>query len=301
MKHATIDQLLIASIPVGSDHVFVERVMLSVRQGKNPFDRALRHTPDAARRTLLARIRHLPKIALIALAILATITITGTAYAAYRLWLSPQARTGSYQENDNRKAAVIDLKNCKFYGEQATFELKRGSTLKPEEIDKVVQARCELDAISSWAGSTWRTELPASIMYSPSALTVQDISADNIALLEEGQQQQTFALNHETIFIQNGQPALKKAIKKGDSVLTVVRYHYADESGGTPTKSELLALVKSRLTCSVLFLADTKSNRGAGSLYRQYPGNMHKWFGHRCFPQRRSHDIAVSASCRRNV
>ncbi|HTE22397.1 MAG TPA: hypothetical protein VK674_05145 [Candidatus Limnocylindria bacterium] len=249
MKNATIEQILIASAPVGGDHdhPFVQKVMGSIRQ-ERAFNQVLRESGATEKPSFITKLRHLPKLALIALAILTTLVLTGTAYAAYRLWLSPQARTGSYQENDNRKAAVIDLENCKNYGDQVTFELKRGSTLKPEEIDKVVQARCELDAIASWAGSTWKTELPASVQYSPSALTVQDISPDTISLIEEGRDQRTFALNHETIFIQSGQPATKRDIKKGDALLTVVRYHYADENGGAPTSSELLALVKVELS-----------------------------------------------------
>jgi hypothetical protein len=246
MKKPTIDQMLIASIPSGGNqnHPFVQRVMQSIHQDRNGFGHALHALETPQKRTFLVRLRHLPKLTLLVLVILAMVVISGTAYAAYRLWLHPRTHTESFQENNKRIAAVVNLENCKDLGSQATFEIKRGSTLKPEEIDEVLQAKCELSAIENWSSTTWKADPLTMILTYPGGLTVQDISSNNVTFVEDSGDRQTYALTAETVFVEDGQLVSQKAIKKDDAVSTVVRHHYADENGGAPTKSELLAVVK---------------------------------------------------------
>lgn len=142
----TVEQLIIASHSGhGKNTRFTEVVMVSIK----------RTAPSGAlstsRSSIWSRLRHLPKFAVIVLALLGLMIASGTAYAIYTLWPKPAVTVTTPEENQfGRSQFSVSLENCAGPN-RASYEIKRGSTLQNDEIPKVLQARCERDVIEKWA------------------------------------------------------------------------------------------------------------------------------------------------------
>lgn len=145
----TLEQLIIAS-HAGHEHdtQFTKQVMTSIK----------RTTPSGAlfvtKPSVWTRLRHLPKFAVIALALLGLTVASGTVYAIYTLWPKSTVTVTSPEENQfGRTQFSVSLENCVGVN-QASYEIKRGSTLQNDEVPKVLQARCERDVIEKWANDS---------------------------------------------------------------------------------------------------------------------------------------------------
>lgn len=239
MDKINIEQALIASAKDKTNSVFTKRVMTSISKNKvvEPHNR----------KSFFNKIWHLPRYAIIAMAVLLTALASGTAYAAYQLWLAPSAQiTSSSQNQYNRKEVVVGFQNC---GKTASakYEVKSGNLLSDTEVAHLLQARCEILTITNWANKQWESNTPTkSVNVSAESFAVTKIS-DNTIDASSDSFSTTLQFTSSTKFIVNGLETDANAIKPGDNILYVELDSYASASGGSPTKRELMAVIKLEL------------------------------------------------------
>ncbi|HEY1835703.1 MAG TPA: hypothetical protein VGG13_02680 [Candidatus Saccharimonadales bacterium] len=221
MKKATLEQRLLASRPADTtNHAFVTRTMDAVRiaRGNETFSDILRTTNATKKEHLFMKLRHLPRFAAISIIIAGLAAVSGTAYAAYQLWLKPTATVQSSSHNQ----ALIKLRNCEQYGGNTGLHvvINKSSGLSAAETAKYIQANCEINAVQSWAMATFQGKVKAAsdILLPYSIQAVQG----NAITLHDGSALQHIQVNSQTIYAANGALVTKKAIAAGDTVAYVV-------------------------------------------------------------------------------
>ncbi|HET6746809.1 MAG TPA: hypothetical protein VFH06_01745 [Candidatus Saccharimonadales bacterium] len=150
-----IDTYIAAARPDDSQNanvLFTDRVMTSITSSEI-FSSAIRKTSVTKKETLFMKLRHLPKIAIIAIAIGALLFVTGTTYAVVQTIsnLSHVKVDESSTNEFGRKQLSVKFNSCdEQKKEGTTYELKRGSNLSAEDGAKVLQAKCDMDTLTSW-------------------------------------------------------------------------------------------------------------------------------------------------------
>ena len=106
------------------------------------------------------KLKHLPKFAIIAIALGALLVCSTGVYAAYKLlWPKPHADVSEMTTSvSGRDEVSIPFSQCGDTTMAQRYELKKNATITPEQIADVVQAQCELQAITSWANATYRQD-----------------------------------------------------------------------------------------------------------------------------------------------
>lgn len=244
MKDLKFDFLLAAAKPDGylNNKNFTDKVMRQI-QHSEILSSAVRNMDVNKKETFIMRLKYLPKFVIIAIAI-ATLTITGGAtYALYKvLWEHPSVSVDKPTKNQfGRTQVIASFENCSNQSDEATFEIKRGSTLDPSEVEKILQARCELDAIAEWSGADEIPEGPdpsireaegtssaTSTMVSAGASKIVHIDESAIVLEanQNGTSEKPLVLTPDTQFIAGNHQVDKSAIHAGDNVLYVNDYSY---------------------------------------------------------------------------
>lgn len=227
-----IEKRIIAAQPLArGKSEFVARTMLAVKQAKTreTFFHALRNT-NMTKKSLLTKLKHLPGIMVAAIVIGALLFVSGTAYAAYKLWLSPGARIKSVEQKFGRDQALIDMKNCNSYQGKVQVEINDDKSGSPDEAAKGLVAHCEIEAIQSWAIKDL-SEDPSSVLF---PFTINDIKYQQVSVSNPYKDTRTFNLNDATPIVFKGDIVKLSSLSKGDAVAIVV-------SG---PKKELRALVK---------------------------------------------------------
>ena len=232
MKHPIESHLIAAQPPSRGNKAFVARTMQAVKRAKSgeTFSRALRTTHVAKKERLFMKLKHLPTAVIVMLVVGAILLITGTAYAAYKLWLSPEAHVTSVEQKHGRDQALIDLKNCGHSDEKVQVEISKDGPGNPEEAAKSLVAQCELQVIQSWAMSELGVE-PSNILF---AYTIKAINFPQVSVSSKYQDTRTLTLSKDTPIIFNGNTIKQDDLHEGDAVAFVV-------SG---PNQELRALVK---------------------------------------------------------
>ncbi|MET0779775.1 MAG: hypothetical protein ABWY71_02990 [Candidatus Saccharimonadales bacterium] len=128
------------------------------------------HRPSLAERLHLPipeirmRLLHLPKAALVALAIVAAGTSTAAAYGAYS-WLIPRIDILGIVANndDNKREFVVDVKDCgvMYGGETANngsqrYEVSPDAHLTDEQVIKVLKNSCDYQQILQMMNTRWK-------------------------------------------------------------------------------------------------------------------------------------------------
>lgn len=146
----SIDQLLIAAAQKPrSSQAFSERVMKEITANSLRPSRVMTKGKGFSP---WRRLHHLPKFAAVLLAILALITVSGTVYAVYLLWPKPQANTSApVVNNEGRTQLEVTFEQCGNLPKEKSYELKKGASVTADQIPGIIKARCELDAIGTWA------------------------------------------------------------------------------------------------------------------------------------------------------
>jgi hypothetical protein len=233
MAEITPDQALLATYKVsdGVNTAFVNRVMESIESTQQSH--------------FFATLRHMPKFALIIAAIVGVLVISGTAYAAYQLWLKPHVSVQQFEPNQQgRQEALVAFQNCKDT-KNARYEVKNGAGLNAEKVEQLLQARCEMDAINEWAYNTHPTKVDVPPIAYPGAFTVIKIDGNDITL-DGTTEDITVTTNDKTMTIIDGIPAGMSSLKVGDTVTFVQKYTYNRENG-QPTSRELLGVITLQL------------------------------------------------------
>jgi hypothetical protein len=228
----TPDQALIASHETGDgiNTAFVDRVMKTINSPARP-------RPFA----MFTTWRHMHRLAFAIMAIAALALVSGTAYAAYQLWLKPHAQVQHFGQNQyGRNEALVTFQNCKDSA-STTYEVKSSSQLTAEQLSQLLQAKCEMDAITAWANAQEPSGLHAITALYPGAFTVESINGDTYELhgkLED----RTVTITKDTAFIVHGMQVGREAIHVGDTVGYVEKNSYAP-GGGWPTERKSIAIV----------------------------------------------------------
>jgi hypothetical protein len=266
MKNYTLEQLLISSIPHidGINTKFTDTVMSHVRQAnRSAMTKAIRHSTAPRRSGIFTRLRHLPKIALLLLAVITLLGLTGTAYAIYTLWPKPVINTSPSSKNQfGRTQIIVSFENC-VNQQNSTFEIKSKSTLHPDELPKVLQARCEMSEIEKWAQDNkitsdrlsrhrfdGRRTTKAGDIEEWTALSsvgskVASLTPAALSLTgdEYNTPKEPLTITPETKYIVDGSAADRKDIKPGDTVMYIKwdRSQYKLRGDSTPERPILLS------------------------------------------------------------
>ncbi len=224
MDKITIEQALIASQSGSAQsNNFTERVMKSIKNKR--------------RLTLLFNIpSKFAKLAMTLVAICCAALTTGAVYAAYQIWLAPSVEVQPTGQNQ----VLATFTNCNTIA-SARYEIRSGSSLNSKEISQILQARCEISAIQTWENSQ-NTNNNQLVLESDEAYLVTSVSGAKISLQSSDLNKDVIVTNKAQFFV-NGISSSADSIQVGDAVFYVERNTY-NQSGGSPTKSDLLAIFK---------------------------------------------------------
>lgn len=236
MKDFTFEQLILASstAKVDTNNIFVDSVMNKINKG-SPLLNQLTDERMTRQVSFFQKVRRLPAFIILIIAIIGTLTITGTVYAITQLWLKPIVHTDAPVQNaGGRLELSASLFNCGAEAEQQTLEIKRMSTIDPAEINKILQARCEMNAIQEVVSPRDKApvhsntpegdEVVEYVSVSPEAYKVTSLTRDNLTLSHEVTSPLTlsFKLAPETKYFVNNQETSSDSIHPGDTILYVM-------------------------------------------------------------------------------
>jgi len=158
MKDSQFNALLAASKPDNykSNTIFTDAVMSSI-QTSEILSSQVRKTSVNKKETLFMKLRHLPKFAIVAIAIGVLALLSGTAYATYQLlWNEPKITVSEPTTSvSGRQEVNLSFAECGSDNLVSRYELKKKATITIEDVPNVLKAHCELDTIGTWAQNTY--------------------------------------------------------------------------------------------------------------------------------------------------
>ena len=274
MKEHMFDMHLIATRPenysIRTD--FTDQVMDAIQSSEILSDRVRKMNVNK-KETFIMKLHHLPKLAVLVIAIGSLVILSGVAYASYQLlWPKPEVHTsGPTTSASGRQAVAISLAQCGGSKLGSRYELKKNATITVDEIPMVVKAQCELGAIDTWARATFPnndTQPPKGLAdgmpYDRVTLSTSmathiksrsDSSMTFAGLTKYNQPDTTLSIAPETQFIADGHAVLANAITANDPIayVTSSSIHFQPNGecnnqqcnmSGNPTSSKLVAVVK---------------------------------------------------------
>lgn len=253
MKQLKFEAQLIAARPdnYATNKDFTDQVMAKIHSPEI-ISSYVRKMDVNKKETFFMKLRHLPKLAIIAIAVGGLIILSGTTYAVYKaLWERPSVSVQAPTTNQYGRTQVIaSFENCTNQSAATTFEIKAGSTLDPSEIDKILQARCEMEALRAWSGAdkppkgpspsmqeTEGTYSQTMSMTSPVASKVVSITPTSLALTGDqyNTPKESLTLTNKTQYIVDNHESTIDQIHPGDSVLYVhdLTYNFVTKKTAT--------------------------------------------------------------------
>ncbi len=250
MNRFTFEQLVIASAPnqpSGATDAFTDNIMNKIH-----YDTSLKShvaaKPAPTRVSFFYRLRHLPTFTVIAIAFVTILAITGTAYALTQLWTKPIVHIQApVKSAAGRVEVVASLQNCGSEAAKQTIEVKKMSTIDPSEIQKILQARCEMSAVQQALAPQDDSVIPqipvdGQIVEQTAlqnASSVLSLSKDTL----QSKDGRTNALSIQKItpatkYVVNGLEATASDIRPGDTILYTLYTKYRQHVGATsdPTR-----------------------------------------------------------------
>ena len=270
MKQLLFEARLIAARPTTytPNKQFTDRVMTGIHSPEI-ISNYVRTMDVNKKETFIMKVRHLPKLAIVAIAIGVLAILGGTTYAAYKLlWEHPSVTIQEPTTNQfGRTQVIASFENCTNQSAATTFEIKAGSTLDPSEIEKILQARCEIEALREWSGTTTPPKGPNPSMqqtegtYSqtmrmtyPVGLEVVSIDATSLALTGDtyNTPENPLVLTDKTQYIVDNHESTIDQIKPGDTVLYVHDVTYDFVTKKTATGYNTSSTVSNRVVTHVV-------------------------------------------------
>ena len=198
----------------------------------------------------MSKMKRLPALAVIAIIIGSVAVLSGSAYAAYQLlWPAPSVHVSAPTKTDGgRDEVVISLKQCGDDSRASRYELKKNAAITADQVAGVIKARCELDAIGTWAKKEYPSSQPT-MNYTKEYDTtdMRDSMVTHIAarssnsitfvgLTKYNEVDKTLAVLPTTRFIADGHEVTPDAIGANDPVIyyTTVVTHVTPSAGCTP-------------------------------------------------------------------
>jgi len=241
MKDSQFNALLAASKPDNykSNTIFTDAVMSSIKTSEI-LSSQVRKTSVNKKETLFMKLRHLPKFAIVAIAIGVLALLSGTAYATYQLlWQKPEASVSKPTTSQSgRKEVSLLFSQCGTTYTPERYELKRDATITADQIEKVVKAQCELQAINEWAETTYggkssdgsyKIDSKSQAMRHPgvsAAARIGSINKSSITFSGQNKyntQDTTLDIPKDIRYIANGTDVTSTQFKPGDTVVYVTK------------------------------------------------------------------------------
>ncbi len=216
------------------NRIFTDKVMDSL-QPSAIFTKQIRSMNVNKKETFIMRFKHLPKFAIVALAIGATVLLSGSAYAIYSLWGHPEIQVNPPTTSaSGRQEVSIAFSSCGTNPMANKYELKRGATIDASQIEAIAKARCELQAINDWAIKTYAQGPDGSFGDArtheiPGVQSVRQLtSVSDSSITFAKKNNKLSVLPEETLnapdsirFVANGTDVARSAFKPGDAVAYV--------------------------------------------------------------------------------
>lgn len=239
MKDLRLQAVIIAARPktYQTSKKFTDTVMGRLRSTEI-FTSHIRKMNVNKKETFRMKLRHLPKLAIVAIALGCLLVLSGAAYATYQLlWPKPLVEVSQSEKSVSGRDQVIVLTGeCGDEKLATRYELKKNAPINADEIGQVVQAHCELGAIQTWADTTFPSN--SKQMYSSHsgpfelvqvvtsmATTLQSKDSNAITftgLTKYNQEDESFKLSNSVRYIVNGREAKAGDIAVGDTVAYVM-------------------------------------------------------------------------------
>lgn len=268
MKYS-VEQQIIAARPLdsASNTSFVAQTMAAIKAASvhKATASVLEHAAARQKGGLLKRLRALPTAALVALIVASVIAFGGVVYAAVQL--APAVVKIFSKDTSQRGTTEYNVPSfsaCVNGGKQYPtdkFELNKDAPrLSDTEIEKTLQARCELSWIDDFVSKTWPTygthktwQDGDTIYYTrPDMLgTLKSLSPNAAAIATDD----THTINYTAqkgqriVAYADGKQVSLDALHPGDAVFTVARvaetYHNPPKAdGGNPQPQGMVAIIK---------------------------------------------------------
>lgn len=247
MKKFDIEQMLAKSAPKDStiDANFTNKVMDGLRSQPGQVIQKNKS------RSFTSWLIHLPKFALVILAIATLFTISGVAYAVVEtIKIQKSVEIQNHGKNDNgRQQLTVDFSNCEAQKKVGTtYEIKKDSGLSSEEATETLEARCELDAISDWLKNDpaikpileqdrFLATMPAKIIGKVATVTQNEITLDFTT------RQESFIFPADARIVENNELKDRSSVQPGDSVL-LFSPHYVSRRGSSLDPNTYVILFK---------------------------------------------------------
>jgi len=239
MKDSQFEAKLVAAKPVNyaSNAEFTDTVMDSI-QSSEILSSWVRKMSVNKKETFIMKFKHLPRIAIIAIALGALVVVSTGAYAAYQLlWQKPEASVSKPTTSQSgRKEVSLLFSQCGTQYSPERYELKRDATITADQIENVVKAQCELQTINEWAETTYGGKLSdgsysldskSQAMRHPGvslATHIKSISESSITFSGQSKyntQDTTLDVPKNMRYIANGTDVTSTQFKPGDTVVYV--------------------------------------------------------------------------------
>ncbi|MBI3889402.1 hypothetical protein HY312_02410 [Candidatus Saccharibacteria bacterium] len=260
MKKPTIEQRILAARPPQSKNnmQFTDAVMSKIKSRREIFSQQIRTTNVNQKETFIMKLRNLHKPAIIAVALALTLATAGTAYAIYQLWPKPSIDVSTpVQNKQGRLESAVQLKNCgNQQSNQASYEIKKGSAISADQVPQILQAYCELEAISSWSMGMYsppdfNEKAPSDYTTVSPIMVSRVVSIDDKTMVLDAQEKYgieatTLSLNSSVKYVADSAYTSKAQIKAGDAVVAISRDTIARDTGRVSART-LLYVVKMNL------------------------------------------------------
>ena len=240
MKDINFDTLLLAAKPdrFSGDAQFTDTVMQKV-QDSEILSSTVRTMNVNKKETFIMKFKHLPRIAIVAIAVGALVIVSTSAYAAYQLfWAKPEVHIlESKTSVSGRDEVILSTSGCDT-ASSTRYELKKGATIGADRISDVIQAHCELQAIENWANRSYGDKAMPDLdsLIIDSKPVKQTIVVASIATHLQAKQGNSFTFagidtygwpkstlkaDNHVKYIVDGKNSIADKIKEGDPVVYV--------------------------------------------------------------------------------
>lgn len=162
------------------------------------------------------RLVHLPKVAIVTIIIATVAGLSGVAYAAYQLWLSPTTTIQSVSQSGDKTNITLSLQNCN--QPKLNVQEKQGANLTPTQVADYIEAYCQTQAIQNWAINTLHLQ-PSDVLlpYDITSSNNNSLSAEDV-----GSPSYKVQVVSSTMYLNDSSLVTRAAIRVGDEVALVV-------------------------------------------------------------------------------
>lgn len=268
MNQKKLESLLLGARTMPKKHsAFTQTVMQEIRASAT-FDKLIRTTSKQPKWSLRMKLRTLHGSGLAAAILITLVLLSGAVYASVRF--APdfiQLLNKKTNEQGRVEYTVPSFAQCQNDSETKidTFAVRPTANLSDDEVKKILQAKCELDSIDTFARNEWPTrgqhtqwQDGDTIYYArPDVFgTVQSISGTGLEITYDGGQAptkrySTFQGQKLEAFNRNKQTDIQN-IHPGDLVFVIERIaetYHTNVVGATPDSHSvgIIAVVKMTL------------------------------------------------------